>query len=294
MENLRAIALMIASMALFAVSDAFIKAVGGSLPTAQLIIVMGLGTAFGFALICRAQGIAVFSRVFFHPAVLARNLSEMLGAIGFITALVTIPLSVASSILQAAPLVITMGAALLLGEAVGWRRWSAIAIGFVGVLIIVRPGAEAFDPNMLWALLGVFGLAGRDLASRAVPNAIPNVQLATYGSSMLIPAGILVMPISDPMLWPDVATWVLVALIVAFGATGYLAITAASRLGDVGAVTPFRYTRLIFALAIGIFFFGERPDLATYLGAALIVGSGLFTIWRERQRLRGDAAPLPR
>ncbi len=115
--------------------------------------------------------------------VLIRNLTEVVGTLGFVKAITSIPLSVASTIAQAMPLVITMGAALIFKEAVGWRRWSAIGVGLCGVLIIMRPGFEGFDPNALWAVLAVFGLGGRDLASRAVPRQVPNTLLTAYGFS---------------------------------------------------------------------------------------------------------------
>ena len=291
MDTLRGITLMVVSMAFFAVSDSFVKLAGQAMPLAQVMLAMGVGTGLGFTLWAQARGNRMLGPALRNRAVLLRCLSDMVGAIGFMSALVLIPISTASAILQAAPLMITMGAALILGQHVGWRRWSAIAVGFAGMLVIVRPGLSGFDPYALFAVLGMLGLAGRDLAARAVPRDIPNIQLAAYGSWMLVPAGVLVLPFTGAPVWPDAAGWGLLAGVLVFGAAGYLAITAAMRLGDVGAVTPFRYSRLVFALVIGVIVFGERPDALTYLGAALVIGSGLYTLLRERRLAASKSTP---
>ncbi|MDJ0822085.1 MAG: DMT family transporter [Paracoccaceae bacterium] len=292
MENLRGIGMMVFAMAAFAIEDALIKAAAATLPAGQILLILGfLGGAF-FAALARARGIALLTPVLWSRPVMTRILTEIIGTVGVITAITTIPLSTASAILQATPLVITMGAALLFAEPVGWRRWSAIAVGFFGVLLIIRPGMAGFDPMALFAVLGVFGLAGRDLAARAVPRDIPNLQLATYGFLTLIPTGVLLMAASGGGSWPDGTTWGLLLTAVAVGIAAYWAITAASRMGDVSVITPFRYSRLIFALLIGITVFGERPDLVTYLGAALIIASGLYTFVRERRLAQRLAPPM--
>lgn len=275
------------AMAAFALEDAFIKAASAiGMPTGQILIVIGIGGGAIFGALARRRGIALFTPVLLRPAVLARNVSEVIGTLGFVTAITTIPLATASSILQATPLVITMGAALIFAEPVGWRRWTAIGVGFVGVLIIIRPGLDAFDPWSITAVIGVLGLAGRDLASRAVPVAISNLQVATYGFLTLIPTGLILIAITGGAVWPDTTGWLLLLGAIAVGTAGYYSITAASRTGEVAVVTPFRYTRLPFALAVGWVFFAEVPDALTYVGAALIIASGIYTFLRERRLAR--------
>ena len=207
-----------------------------------------------------------------------------------ITAIALTPLSSASAILQATPLVVTLGAALFLGEQVGWRRWSAILVGFAGVILIIRPGFDAFEPASLFAVMGVVGLALRDLATRTVPRSISSMQLSTYAFLTLVPAGIGMLAFTgDAPRVLNGLEWLLIAAALAFGVLSYYAIVAAMRMGDVAVITPFRYSRLVFALCFGVLFFGERPDMATLAGSALIVASGIYTFWREA-RLRRNAA----
>jgi drug/metabolite transporter (DMT)-like permease len=253
-------------------------------------MMLGVGGAAGFALLVRARGETLFSPVFFSRAVVIRNLGEITGTFGFITAIVLTPLSSASAILQAMPLAVTLGAALFFREPVGWRRWSAIGAGFVGVLMVIRPGGATFEPASLFALLGVAGLATRDLATRAVPHSTSSVVLSAWGMSMLIPTGGALLLLSGGAAMPSAGVLGLLAGAVVLGIAGYYAIAQAMRMGEVAVITPFRYTRIVFALIIGIAVFGERPDGWTLGGAALIIASGLYTLWREARLGRQRAA----
>ena len=287
-ENLTGILLMIASMALFGVEDMFLKWAAAGLPIGQIIFVSG---AFGmpvFVLMAWRQGQRVWVKEALQPAVLARNFGEMVGTAGYVAALATVPLSTVSAVLQAMPLVVTMGAALCYREQVGWRRWSAIAVGFAGVLVVIRPGAEGFRPEALWVLVTVAGLGLRDLASRAIPASVTTAQVSAWGLASVTLLGVLMMAVSGEVR--AVSAWQGLVLLgaVAFGTAGYWAITAATRTGEVSVVAPFRYTRLIFAIVIGALVFGEWPDRFTYLGAALIIGSGLYSFARERFRKRAS------
>lgn len=285
MDNLRGIVLMTAAMAGFAMEDMLIKRVSAHLPVGQILLVLGVAGAFVFALMARRQGVAFWSARALHPAVLLRNGAEMVGTIGFVTALALVPLSTASAILQASPLAVTLGAALFLGERVGWRRWSAIAVGFLGVLIVIRPGMETFQPNSLWAVLGVIGLSARDLATRGVPRDVTTIQLSAWGFAAVGILGAGMLAVTGGAAMPDVPQAAHLAAALAFGVASYWAMTTATRVGDVSSIMPFRYTRLVFALALGAIVFGERPDLPTLIGAGLVIGSGLYTLARER-RLR--------
>ncbi|KAJ56608.1 membrane protein [Actibacterium mucosum KCTC 23349] len=287
MENLRGITMMVASMALFAVEDTFIKILTAQMPMGQVLVILGVGGAAVFAALTRLSGRRVFTRAMLHPALIARNLGEIFGTLCFVSAIALTPLSTAASILQAMPLVVTMGAAMFLGETVGWRRWTAIGTGFVGVLIILKPGLDGFDANALFAVGGVLGLAVRDLATRAAPPEVSAVQMSTFGFGLIVPPSAILMVATGQdyvAVTPDLA--LLLSISVVVGVAGYYAIVAAMRQGDVAVVTPFRYSRLLFAMALGIIVFGERPDTATYLGAAVIIGSGLYTLARERARIR--------
>jgi drug/metabolite transporter (DMT)-like permease len=290
-DNLSRILLMIAAMAAFAIEDALIKLASADMPAGQILLAIGGSGAVIFAIWARLRG-----QPLFHPQVLDRtlwfrNLAEVVGTLGFVTALTLIPISTASAILQASPIVVTAGAALFLGEAVGWRRWTAVAVGFAGVLLILRPGADAFDMNALWAVLGVIGLAARDLFTRRMRSGLPTLVVATWGyvSVTLLGAGMLL--VSGGAVFPGLAATSYIAGAVVIGAVAYWAIIEATRAGDVAVVQPFRYSRLVFAMIIGFVIFGELPDGITYLGAALVVGSGLYTLARERARKRASLRP---
>ena len=157
-----------------------------------------------------------------------------------------------------------------------------ILAGFVGVLIIVRPGVEGFSALSLLALIAMAGFAGRDLATRAAPPALSNAQLGVAGFVMLTLSGLIISGVSGGWRLPDGPTMGLLAGASVFGILGYAALTQAMRSGQVAVVTPFRYTRLLFALVIGMVVFGERPDSATLAGSALIVACGVILLTRRR------------
>ena len=283
---------MVLAMLGFAIEDMFIKQMAGALPVGQIIAVLGFGGALVFAVVIRAQGRRVWDGEALHPLVLTRNALEIGGTVCFVTALARVDISTASAILQATPLAVTLGAALFLGESVGWRRWLAIAVGFAGVLLIVRPGTARFDPDALFAIGAVIGLGGRDLVTRAVPRGISSMKLSTYAFAALVPTGIVLMLVQgEGPVTPDRADTIRLVAAVFLGMAAYSAIVAATRIGDLSVVSPFRYTRLVFALVIGALAFGERPDGVTLAGAALIVCSGLYTLWREARHGRASKAP---
>lgn len=291
MENLRAIGLMVAAMATFAASDLFIIFASRTLSIAEIMFFMGVFGSLVFAGLTKAAGLPVFSQLFFHPMVMLRNGAEIFGSICMITALTLAPLSLVASITQAMPLVVTAGAALFLGEKVGPRRWIAVGIGLAGVLLILRPGAAGdagaagagLSLGALMAVGATFGLGGRDVITRLAPKQISTLQLATYAFFMLVPIGAVLLALGPAR--PARTLLELGWLVSAAGtaAMGYYAITAAMRIGEISAVSPFRYSRLIFALMLALVFLGERPDATTLIGAAIIIASGLFVLLRTRQ-----------
>lgn len=282
-ENLRGITLMSGSMALFALEDMFLKFAAQGLPTGEILLVTGLfGWAF-FGALARAAGKRTFTRDALHPWVMARNAGEMVGTYAYVTALAAIPLATVSAVLQAMPLAVTMGAALFMGEKVGWRRWTAIAVGFAGVLLVIQPGFDGFRPTALWVLVTVAGLGLRDLASRGIPHNISTPQVSAWGVASVACLGAGMLPFQTPVLPGAWQSFMLLGTII-FGTAGYWAVTSATRTGEVSVVSPFRYTRLIFAIAIGAAVFAEYPDRLTLIGAAIIIGSGLYSFARERAR----------
>ncbi len=214
----------------------------------------------------------------------------MLGGLCFVMALSLIPLATATTILQATPLLVTMGAALVLGEKVGWRRWTAILVGFGGVLLVIRPGLEGFEPEVLWAVAGVLGLGIRDLASRKVPKTISSLQLSAWGFFAVGISGAVLMLVTGDAVMPGATEAMYLGGALSVGVLAYWALTEATRIGEISVVTPFRYSRLVFSTIVGILVFAEFPDLYTLAGACIIIATGLYTIMRERSRRRQEAA----
>lgn len=286
MNNLNGILLMIAAMAGFALEDLFVKLLSSTISTGQILIVIGVCSSSIFAIMAQAKGHNIFAAHAWTPATIARTLAESIAAVAFVTSLSLVPISTVAAVFQVTPLAITMGAALFLGEQVGWRRWSAISVGFVGVLIIIRPGFSGFDPSVLFVLLSVVAVTARDLITRRIPQNIASSVISFQAFASLVFAGtILLLMSSDTLVAVSKLETVYFAGGVIFGALGYYGIVAAMRLGDAATVTPFRYTRLLFSIIIGVLVFHERPDALTILGSAIVIGMGLFTFLRERRAL---------
>jgi drug/metabolite transporter (DMT)-like permease len=284
MDNLRGAVLMVLAMLGFAIEDMFIKLMAGALPTWQIIGSLGFGGALIFAGLTLSRGQPLLARSFLSPAIFLRSAGELVGTIGFMTAIALTPISSASAILQATPLAVTLGAALFLKEPVGWRRWSAIAAGFLGVMLVIRPGMDGFNVLSLFAVMGVVGLSLRDLMTRMVPPEISSYQLSFLGFVTLVPASVL-LSLFSPRAFVMPSAMILTQLggMVLLGVVSYYAIVAAMRVGEVSYVSPFRYSRLVFALVVGVTVFGERPDALMLIGSAIIVASGIYSVWRERK-----------
>lgn len=286
MENLRGIAWMVLAMGTFTLADTFIVLSTDTLPPGQIVLMFSL---FGTPLLAgyaKLKGVTLISPVFWTRPILFRNGAEIWGTMAVIYAFANLPFSLVSSVIQAGPLLVTLGAAVFLREAVGWRRWLAVCIGLGGVLLILEPwsaGAET-GPLLLLAVVAVTGLSARDLATRFVPWDVPSLQVACYGLGSTFVAGLLLSAITGDLVWPGLRETGLMMAAAVFGAVAYLAITTAMRLGDIAVVTLFRYTRLIFAFTIAAVIFGERPGLFTWIGAAIVIATGIFTILRETRR----------
>ena len=216
---------------------------------------------------------------------LLRTLAEVGAAYFFLNALFNMPIVNVTAIIQALPLTVTLGAAMVLKEPVGWRRFIAIGIGFLGVMLIVRPGGEGFSLFSAYALVAVLCVTIRDLAARRLSHDVPSLFVAltaAVGVTVFSFAGALFVD-WEPMDGRDLANLGCAAVAII---GGYLFSVMAMRVGEIGFVAPFRYSSLLAALIIGFIVFGEWPDGWTQLGAAIVVATGLFTLWRERKQTR--------
>lgn len=287
--NRQGAAFMCLAMAGFAVEDALLKLAAARLPIGQVLVTFGVVGVIAFSIWAMLSGEQPLSRAMLRPAMFLRSLSEIVGRLFFMLAIALTPLSTASAILQATPLVVMVGAVLVFGERIGPRRWLAVAAGFAGVLMVLRPGTEGFGPLSLLAVIGMLGFAGRDLATRAAPPALSFRQLGVLGFTMLIVAGLIALPFGPGPVLPDAATWLGLMGASVAGIGAYTSLTIAMRTGEVGAVTPFRYTRLVFAMIAGIAVFGERPDQWTVIGSTLIILAGITALRLGQSRAAATA-----
>ena len=287
---------MAVGMAGFTMNDTITKAVSSEMNFGEVMLVRGLfAIVLIAALAWHQQAMRPLRTLLVRPVAL-RVAGEVGGTVSFLAAITHLPLANTAAIFQALPLAITLGAALIFGEPVGWRRWLAITAGFVGVLIIVRPGVEGFNQFSLLALVSVVFCAVRDLATRRIPAQIPSlfitllttVTVTTAGAVILVPLGGWTPPSSRALG--------LLALAAVLLLIGYQCVIMALRSGDISAVAPFRYSALLWTMLLGYLVFGDVPDAAMMTGASIIVLSGLYAFYRERVRHRpvaADASGLP-
>ena len=283
---------MTGGMCAFTVNDAFMKSLSGDISLFQAVLLRGIVAIICLTIMCR-----VMDQLHFNlprrdwGLILLRTLGEVGGTYFFLTALFHMPIANVSAILQALPLAVSLAATLFLGEALGWRRFAAIAIGFVGVVLIIQPGGADFSSYSIYALIAVACITLRDLAVRRMSVQVPVVfvaLIAAIGVTALGAIGSLFI------------TWQPMSATSAMqigGATiclifGYIFSVSAMRSGEIRFVAPFRYTSLLVALILGMAVFNEWPNVLTVLGASIVVATGLFTLWRERRlRIRHNLSP---
>lgn len=290
-DNLRGTMLMVASMAAFTCNDAVIKAVTQTLPLYESVALRGLAVLAMMLLVGRVQGRGARPRrmrLAVAPAdrwpLALRTLADIASTLLYLLALRRMALADLSAIMQALPLAVTLAAALVFRERLGWRRLSAIGIGFAGVVLILRPGTGAFD---IWAALGLgamFLIVLRDIVTRKFSAGTGSSAIAFYAALSVMLTG-FVLGLSEDWRLPDWRETALLMLAAGFLTVGYITAVATMRVGEISFVAPFRYTSLLFAIVLGVLVFNEWPDLWTWGGSALVVGAGLYTILREH-RLR--------
>ena len=270
-------------MALFTLNDTMLKLTNGEVPLFQLLFIRSAITS---SLILATRG--RIGALHFDigrrdwAIILIRALTEVVISYFFLMALFNMPLANLTAIMQVVPLAVTLASAVVLREAVGWRRMLAIAVGFMGVMLIVKPGAEGFNIWSVYALIAVVGVTFRDLLTRRLSATVPSmtVTLAT-AVAVMVAAGLA--SLGTP--WVPIApvNWGLIVGSAVSILGGYYCSIQVMRVGDVSYTAPFRYTGLIWALLLGWFIFGEWPGVLTMIGAAIVVATGVFTFYRERR-----------
>jgi drug/metabolite transporter (DMT)-like permease len=282
-DNARGAVLMTIAMAAFTLNDTAMKLAMQTLPLFQAIGLRGaMATLALFLIGWRMGGLRLTLPPGDRWLLVLRSTAEVLGTLTFLAALNHMPLANLSAILQALPLAVTLAAALFLGDRVGWRRMTAIVVGFLGVIIIIRPGPDGFD---LWALTGLASVACvvvRDLTTRRMSASLPSVTVALMAAVTVLGMGMIGTAVQG---WHPVGgrEWLLLAGAASALIVGYLTVVMTMRVGDISFVAPFRYTALLWAMALDFTVFGHLFDTLTLFGAALVVATGIFSFWRERR-----------
>ena len=281
---------MAVGMASFTLNDAITKEMSAEMNFGQVMLVRGLfAMLLMAALFFRRSKVRGINAAMVAP-VAWRVAAEVAGTVAFLTAIVHLPLANTAAIFQALPLAVTLGAAVFLREPVGWRRWLAISAGFIGVLVIIRPGLAGFSEFSLYALLSVVFFAVRDLATRRIPAQVPSLFVTFVTTvAVMIMGGFILFPLGGwtPLSAKGVGLLALAAVLIL---VGYQCVIIALRAGDISAIAPFRYTALLWAILLGYLVFGDVPDAMMATGATIIVLSGLYTFHRERRLARRVAA----
>lgn len=276
---------MLAAMAAFVVNDTMMKLAATDLPTGQVIFLRGLVIVPVLAALMLASATRTTLEMLCRPGILARCVAEVAAAILYLSALFHMPIADCTAILQFTPLALTAGAALFLGAPVGWRRWLATLVGLIGVLIIIRPGASAFNPYAALALLSVVFIAARDLITRRLGKDVPTIVIAFTSTAAVAVSSLGLLPF-EAWRWPSPA-----AMLALLGASAALLgaqywIILAMRSGDIAVVAPFRYSIILWAIVAGFLVWREVPDLATWIGIAVVTAAGLYTFLREHRLAR--------
>ncbi len=279
--NMTGALLMMASMASFTLNDSLIKSTGGALPLMQLLFLRGVLSTFLIFILALWLGALHFRIARRDWGLIGlRSLAEVGAAYFFITALLNMPLANVTAILQVLPLTVAVGAALFFREPLGWRRIAAIVLGFCGVLLIVRPGSDGFSVWSAYALCAVLCVTVRDLSTRRLTSGVPSMTVTLVASFVVTAfAGVASTASEWAPVTPRLTVLIMGASVFIIG--GYFFSVQVMRVGEISFVAPFRYTGLIWALVLGWLVFGDWPEVLTLLGAAIVVTTGLFTLYRE-------------
>ncbi|WP_108817020.1 DMT family transporter [Loktanella sp. Alg231-35] len=288
-DNIRGALLMMGAMCAYTFNDAFMKALADELPLFQAIFFRGIGAVVCLAVMCKLLGQMRFDfSIRDWQLVVLRTVGEMGGTYFILTALFHMPLANVSAILQVLPLAVSLAAAVFLGEALGWLRFTAIFVGFVGVLLVIQPGGADFSIFSLYALGAVVCVTLRDVVVRRMSGDVPSVLVALVAAVSVTVMGGVGSAFTE---WAPISATSALQLggATAFLIFGYIASVSAMRFGEIGFVAPFRYTSLLAALILGVLVFDEWPNTLAMGGAAIVVATGLFTLYREtkpRERIR--------
>jgi drug/metabolite transporter (DMT)-like permease len=292
-DNLKGILAVLTGSTAFVMSDAIVKLVSAELPAAEIITLRGV-----LATLFLTAGVFAFGAQRPFSLLATPMMALRLGSAAAVTTLIVIalrdvPLAIVSTVLQVTPLAVTAGAAVIFREKVGPSRWAAALTGFLGVLLIVKPGVGDLGLSAYVVLLALACATVRDLTTRGLPRDIPSIFIAAASSAAIVPAGFIVAPLEGPWLAPSASTWALLTAAAALFFAANTLIIVALRTGEIAVVAPFRYVAAPFSVVLGYWWWGHIPDLLAYTGIGLVIAAGLYTLHREGIGLGAKPAPAP-
>lgn len=280
-DNLRGLLLMLGGFLAFSLSDTVAKVLTADYHPVQIVWLRQLGITTGVAILIATKGPAILRSV--APGLqIARGLCAIVSALAFVYALRFVPLADAVAVTFVAPFMVTVLGALLLGEQVGPRRWTAIAAGFVGMLIVIRPGLSVFHPAIFLVVLAASAFALRQILSRYLGNRDRTETTLAY--TALTTIALLALPL--PLVWQPIQPAHIPLLIglAILAATGEILIIRALEIALAVVVAPAQYALILFSALWSYLVFDQLPDIWTWTGCAVIVGAGLYMLWRESLR----------
>lgn len=283
--NMRSALYMSFAMFGFTFNDAFMKNLSEDMGMGQAIFLRGIFASSLIILIAYKKGALRPLRTALQPMPFLRTAGEAMATVFFLSALTQIPLANASAIIQALPLLVTVGAAVFLKEAVGWRRWTAILIGFLGVLLVIRPGAAGYTPYSLLVVAAVLCAATRDLATRALHKDTPSLFLSVLTALAVTATGLVMWVLDGSVAAVGIVQIIKIVAASLFILVGYQFIVLAVREGEIAFVVPFRYTALLWSILLGVVIFSDYPDPLTIAGSTIIVLTGIYTLYREHRSM---------
>lgn len=289
---------MVLACVCFAANDLSTKYAVQFIPVPEIMAIRGLfASLLGIVLVWSLYGLAAFALIR-NRHVAYRSFLEALIGPALITCYAFLPIATVTAIMQFAPFMGMIAGIVLFRESVGWRRWLAAIAGFVGVLLIIKPGGSAFEPIALVVLVTTMMTVARDIQSRKIGNAAPPfvVSFATSITNMAL--AFVLAPLFAPFnirgwgawLWPDPVTLAVVILAAVFVVIAHTLSFLAFRSGDMSVVSPFRYFYLLFSLLGGMVIFAEVPDRLAFGGMVLIAAAGIYLLHRERLRAKAALA----
>ena len=279
--NARGVASMSAAMAVFIMNDALVKQVSTELPAAQLIVVRGLMALALILAVVRQMGVLKRINEAFNQRVLVRAWVEASATMLYLVSLFNLPIANATAINLATPVFVVLAAAFWLKERVNWLRWLVVVLGFIGVLLVIQPHEAGFNHYSLLALVATALYALRDMITRGIPARIPSI-LITLSTAIAVTLLAAIWSLIQGWQMPSLgALWRLLAAACCLS-LGYYLIIDSMRHGDMSFVAPFRYSGLVFAVAIGYWVWGDWPNHVAWFGIGLLILSGMALLKEQR------------